>query len=195
MVFKVSMEKEYEKEMNIQEGYSESSDDTISTDMQRAKPNYPSDVLPNDYYEYRRFVNLPESQAEFEGKIDKDIVFANLGGKKPDIEEMRFEIGTIELFEGEFVEEIEIKLKDNDGNDVYDIHNNIVKRKILIFDEAFRSCLNYLKAEFKFSAVASRALGINDRASVLDITTNARIQKEFAKKKDQNNRLFGTGGM
>ena len=191
-LFKSKEEKSFEKQMDMQEPYSESSDEAIAQDRQM---NYASNMMPETHFEWKRIVNIPESQAEFIGKIDKDVVFANLGGSKPDREELKFQIGTIELFEGEFVEEKEIELIDEDGNKIIDVKTNRpLRRKVLVFDEAFRSCFNFLKAEYKFDVVASRALG-NERASMLDTMTTTRIQKEFSKKNEMKKSSLGTGGL
>ena len=187
-------DKEMEEQYDKQNELSEQDDQQIDYDLrQKRELNLPSDAMPQDYYEYRKFVNLPESQSEFIAKIDKDVVFANLGGAKPTIEELRFQIGTIELFEGEFVEEIRIpRIKDGEfvrnhkGEIVYDIE--------LQFDEAFRSCLNFLKAEYKFDIVASRALGGHERAAELDISSSSRIQKEINKKNNTGSKIAGFGG-
>jgi hypothetical protein len=178
--------------MDMQEPYSESSDDAIAQDRNL---NYSSNVMPETHFDWKRIVNIPESQAEFIGKIDKDVVFANLGGSKPSIEELKFQIGTIELFEGEFVEEKEIEVLDPEGNRIIDVNTGkAFRRKVLIFDEAFRSCLNFLKAEYKFDVVASRAMG-GERAAMLDTMTTTRIQKEFSKKNDAKNSSLGVGGL
>lgn len=190
-MFKSKEEKDFEKSMDMQEPYSEMSDDSINADRQ--SPNYSSNMMPENSFDWKKMVNIPESQAEFIGKIDKDVVFSNLGGSKPTIEELRFQIGTIELFEGEFIEEKWITIEDSDGNKLKDESGKIVKKQILIFDEAFRSCLNFLKAEYKFDIVASRALG-NERASMLDTMTTTRIQKEFSKKNEVRQSNFGIGG-
>lgn len=193
-LFKSKDEKDFEKSMDMQEPYSESSDESMNNDKQL---NYPSNMMPESHFEWKKLVNVPESQAEFAGKIDKDVVFANIGGRKPDIEQLRFEIGTIELFEGEFVEEKEIEIQDEDGNKIIDAKTGKpLRRKILVFDEYFRSCLNFLKAEYKFAVVASRALGdVGERAAGLDTMTSTRIQKEFSKKDGAKKSAFGTGGM
>jgi hypothetical protein len=195
VLFQDRKTREFEKDMNMQEPYLESSDESMSNDMSRSGVGgLPSSNIPEDFYQYKRFINLPESQAEFLTKIDKDVVFGNFGGSKPSLEELRFQVGTIELFEGEFVEEIKIPRRDNNGVFVKDKDGNIVIDTFLMFDEAFRSCLNFLKAEYKFSVVASRALNGTDRAAYLDISTNNRISKEFSKKREQKNSIFGTGG-
>jgi hypothetical protein len=192
-MFESKEEKTIKKEMDMQRDYNEQSDESISRDMSQ-QGNLPSNISPQDFYEYKRFINLPDSQAEFATKIDKDVVFANLSGSKPSIDELRFQIGTIELFEGEFIEEVKIPRRDEAGNFVRDINGKIIVDYFKRFDEAFRSCLNFLKSEYKFAIVASRALGGNDRAAFLDISSNQRIQKEYNKKKDDGNKIFGTGG-
>jgi len=193
-LFKSKEEKEFEKGMDMQEPYSESSDDSIDNDR---RLNYSSNMMPETHFEWKKIVNIPESQAEFLGKIDKDVVFANLGGSKPTIEELRFQIGTIELFEGEFVEEKLVEVRDDNGNVVFDKETNTpFLRKILVFDEAFRSCLNFLKAEYKFDIVASRAIGdVGERAAGLDTMTTTRISKEFSKREGKKGSMIGVGGL
>lgn len=188
--------KEQERIMDEQETYSENADEQIAYDVhQKRDINIPSDNLPQDWYEYQKFKNLPDASAEFRTTIDKDVVFANLSGQKPDWKELQYQIGTIELFQGEFVEELKIPRWDSDKNDfVRDKNSNIVYDIELRFDEAFRSCLNYLKSEYKFAMVASRALGGQDRAAILDISSSTRIQKELRKKKESQNNFLGTGG-
>ena len=191
--FKSKEEKDFEKSMDMQEPYSESSDESMSNDV-RSSPNYSSNMMPENSFDWKKMVNIPESQAEFLGKIDKDVVFANIGGSKPTIEELRFQIGTIELFEGEFIEEKWVEVVDSDGNKLIDPNTKkVFRRQILVFDEAFRSCLNFLKAEYKFDIVASRAIG-GERASMLDTMTTTRIQKEFSKKSEAKQSSFGLGG-
>jgi hypothetical protein len=194
----VNYEKEVREQQNAEEPYRESSDESMMMDSQQRDQQglrLPSNVTPEDYYQYKKFINLPESQAEFETKIDKDVVFANIGGQKPTMEELRFQVGTIDLFESEFVEELWIPRRNQSGDFVRDKDNKIVMDLEIRFDEAFRGCLTFLKAEYKFSVVASRAMGGQDRAAFLDISSNNRIQKEFSKKKETSSKFFGTGGM
>lgn len=190
-----SYEKDLDRQMTANEQYQESSDESMAMDSQMGNSRLPSNVTPEDFYSYKKMVNIPESQAEFSQKIDKDVVFANLGGQKPNMEELRFQIGTIELFESEFVEELRVPVRNNDGTLVRDKDNLIVFDTLIRFDEAFRGSLNFLKAEYKFAMVASRAMGGNDRAAYLDISSSNRISKDFTKKKDNQGKTFGLGGM
>ena len=185
------LRREVAEQMDAQEPYMESSDEVMQNDI-RANLNLPSNVMPEDYYQYKRFVNLPESQAEFETKIDKDVVFSNLSGQKPSLEELRFQVGTIELFESEFVEEIKIPRIDENGRFIRDDKNRIIFDIENRFDETFRGCLNYLKSGYKFSIVAARAIG-NDRAAQLDITSANRISKDFQKKREEKKKMWGGG--
>jgi hypothetical protein len=196
---KDSRERDFEKDMDMQEPYQESSDDSFGRDQamnnQQIGGNFPSGGIPEGYYEYKRSVNLPEAQEEHLRKIDKDVVFGNFTGKKPSMEELSYLGGTIELFETEFVETIQIPRRDKNGNFILDKNGNMIIDTELRFDEAFRGSLQYLKFEYKFAIVGSRALGGTDRAAYLDISTNSRISKEFSKKKEQKNSLFGSGGV
>jgi hypothetical protein len=180
--------------MDVNEEYQESSDESMAMDSQMGN-RLPSNISTEDYYSYKKFVNLPESQAEFVNKIDKDIVFANLSGRLPNAEELAFQLGTIILFESEFVEELQVARKDVNGYLMKDKDGKIIFDTVTRFDEAFRGCLDFLKGEYKYAHVASRALGGHDRAGVLDVTSASRISKEFGKKKEKNNSLVGTGGI
>jgi len=194
-------EKQFDREMTVQEPYQESSDASMAADMQMEKPNYPSTMIPEDFYQYKRFINLPESQAKHPGRIDKDVVFANLSGPKPNIAELEYQVGTIKLFESEFGIWKDVYLRDADGNMVFEdveqedgsIKSVPFARKMFVFDETFRDSLDYLEATFKFGVVASRALGGSERAANLDVSTNTRISKEFSRKKEQTNKTWGAG--
>lgn len=187
-------EKQFQKQMDMQEPYQEGSDESMAFDQQLGeKPRYPSNITPEDYYMYKKFINLPESQAEHITKIDKDVVLANLGGSKPTREELRFQEGTIELAETEWVIPLKIPRKNMDGSFIKDSEGHIVFDTELVFDEYFRGCLVFLKGQYKFDLVSSRAQGGQDRAAFLDISTSNRISKELSKKKEQQNRYFGGG--
>lgn len=190
-----SYEKDLDRQMNAQEQYQESSDESMAMDSQMGNSRLPSNITPEDYYSYKKMVNIPESQSEFVNKIDKDVVFANLGGAKPSMEELRFQIGTIELFESEFVEQFQVPVRNSDGTLLRDKDGLIVFDTFTRFDEAFRGSLNFLKAEYKFAMVASRAMGGAERAAYLDISSSNRISKDFTKKKDNQGKTFGLGGM
>lgn len=188
------IDKELREQMEAQEPYQESSDESMNFDLQQGSQRLPSNITPEDYYQYKRFINLPESQAEHPSKVDKDVVFGNFGGNRPSWEELRFEVGTIDLFETEFVIERKIPRKNNDGSFVKDSDGKLVFDVERVFDPEFYGSLSFLKTEYKFGVVSSRALGGNDRAAFLDISSSNRISKEFSKKKDQKNQFFGTGG-
>lgn len=198
-------EKRFEKEADIQEPYAESSDEAIARDAQagnQPKANYPSDMIPEDFYTYKRFISLPEAQAKHPDLVDKDVVFANLGGAKPSVQELEFQAGTISLFKSEFGVWKDIFLKDEQGNVLFEkvtdddgvVHDVPFSRKVWQFDENFRDSLDFLETSFKFAVVASRAMGGSERAANLDVSTNTRISKEFQKKKEKTNSLWGTGG-
>jgi hypothetical protein len=152
-------------------------------------------MMPENSFDWKKMVNIPESQAEFLGKIDKDVVFANISGTKPSMQELNFQLGTIELFESEFVEEIQIPKRNNDGSIMKDREGFIIFETFKRFDEAFLGSLSFLKGQYKFSVVASRAMGGQDRAAYLDISSSNKISKDFTKKKDNQGRTLGLGGM
>lgn len=192
----VNIKKEVAAQMDAQEPYQESSDESMNSDSRQNFQDlrFPSSATPEDYYQYKKFVNLPESQAEFMTIIDKDVVFSNLGGSRPSLEELRFQVGTISLFESEFIEEVWIPRRYPDGSLVKDNNSKVVFDLEVRFDEVFRGCLNFLKGQYKFDVVGSRAQGGQDRAAFLDISSSNRISKEFNKKNDKKQGFFGTGG-
>ncbi len=191
----VNYEKEISRQMDAQEPYNESSDESMAMDSQITGNQRASNISPESFYEYKKMVNIPESQSEFSNKIDKDVVFSNISGNKPSMEELNFQLGTIILFESEFVEEIHIPRRNNDGSLIRDKDGYIVFDTMTRVDEAFRGSLDYLKGQYKFSVVASRAMGGQERAAYLDISSSNKISKDFTKKKDSQGKTFGLGGM
>lgn len=170
-------------EIDIMEDMQENNDQQIMHDQMQKQFNYPSNSLPEDFYQYRKFSNVPEAQAEFEGLIDKDVTFANLS--KSEREYLRFVAETIKICEDIFVKEQDIKVRDEKGREI------LIKDQ-LTFDEDFRPIINYLKSGYKYDHVSSRASG-DDRAAKLDITSNTNINKILTKKKGDNQNRWGMG--
>lgn len=174
-----------ENEFEQMEDMQESSDQQIMHDgMQNQRNlNYASGMLPEDYYQYRKFSNVPDAQAEFEGLIDKDVVFSNLSNSER--EYLRFLAETIKICEDIFIKEQDIKVLNNKGEEV-------LLKDQPIFDEDFRSIINYLKAGYKYDHVSSRATG-ETRATMLDVTSYNNINKNITKKKGDNSNRWGMG--
>jgi len=195
MVLKKSEQRDYED-------VEETDTDTLLKDQELGgRRPYPSDVMPEDYYQYKRFVNLPESQSEFEGLIDKDVVFANLKGSAPNIEELSFQSGTIQWTKELFTVETRVFININDpsrftfNKDEIPEHelSDYVEKKTNIIDPDALPILKVLTNRFKFGIVSSRAIG-DTRAGMLDTMTQTRISKELTRNRKESEKKFGLGG-
>lgn len=177
-MFGKNQNKEEDEAYERQEEFMESQDQNINLDQQYNKPlQYASQIVPEDYFQYKKFSNLPEAQAEFPGLVDKDVVFANL--KPKDRAEQSFKVETINLCQNIFVKEQDVMGVDNHGKPV-------VFKDVQRFDEDFRPIVEYLLVGFKYDIVSSRAEG-DTRAAMLDITSFNNINKSITKKKADNN--------
>lgn len=182
-----------EEMQDIQQDSQESDNQSIQQDFALAQSkNYPSDMLPQDMFQYKKLRMVPESRAEFEQVIDKDFVLANVEGKLPTIEESKFQVGTYNLVRQVFVCEELIPLFDKEGNQVLLADGTPMYIKNKGFDRAFEPIANFLLGDLKSAIVLSRAKG-KDREAVLDITTN--LQKTVKKNRDMENRTMGFGGV
>lgn len=180
------MNRDEKEQRDAQEEYIESDTDTLLKDQELARKPYPSDMLPEDYYQYKKFVNLPESQAEFEGLIDKDVVMANLSNS--DREELNYRAVSVQWTKEIFTQEVDVFINSENPKEYYfnrheipegDEDKFIIKRTV-VFDQEAQPILNILKAGYKFRIVSSRATG-DTRASMLDTMTQTRVQKELIK--------------
>lgn len=178
---------EFQEEMNENSGDSE----TFAKDMTLTQvKNYPSDVTPQDMYQYKKLRINPEALADYPGLVDKDFVLANMSGEKPNLQQKRFEVGTFNLVKSVFVTDVVTEFYDKYGNLVIDEETGnpfCVKKKM--FDPQFEPILDFLKGDIKSELVGSRALGGNTREAVLDVTTN--LSKTVEKKKERDTKQFG----
>lgn len=162
--------KEIEQQYGLQRDAAEEDSEEIARDQAVGQARtYPSDIQPQEFYGYKKFRADPEAKADFRGTIDKDVVFANIGGPKPDLGELNFRHGTAILFRETFLGEDE---------DVEDI-------------KAFMPVFEYVLGEYKFMLTGSRAQG-PDREAVLDNQTS--IKKEISRKKEASGKLGFGGG-
>ena len=152
---------------------------------------YPSEITPQDYYQYKKMRIVPDAGTDFAGKIDKDVVLANIKGSHPDLQHTKFVVETIELFEDVFVHDVPMALTDNEGNIRRGVDGQPVFVMRTVFDDTFNPVVRMLLAGVKFELVGSRAMG-KDREAVLDITTNLR--KDVKRSKEQAGKLLGLGG-
>lgn len=173
------MEKEQKEYLEMQEDDRETNEDLLAYEGRMGK-NYPSDYMPQDFYQYKKIVLIPESQVDFPNVVDKDVVLANLS--KGEIEELSFQVGTVQAVKDMFVQETTTINPNPDGRTVF--------QSELVFDDAFLPVLNILLSTFKYRHVASRAVG-ETRASMLDTMTTSRVLKEFTKGRKNRNSAFG----
>lgn len=189
------------KEKEAYEDAEEMDTETLIRDQELSKRPYPSDIMPEDYYAYKKFVNLPESQREFSGVIDKDVVFANVGGSLPDRETLNFQSVTIEWTKQLFTTDVDVWINKNDSNRYTFNKSDIpaeelgeyIQKQTSIIDPDALSILKVLTNRFKFDIVSSRAKG-NTRASMQDIMTHTTISKDLTRKRKETEGKFGLGG-
>jgi hypothetical protein len=149
---------------------------------------YPSDILPTDFYQYKKMRIIPDATADFGGVIDKDMVLSNLGGEKPNLHRINFVVETLELVNNVFVVEKLVQVYDSNNNLIVDEKGNPVTVKRMVFDDTFHSIRRHLLASVKCLLTGSRAMG-SDREAVLDITTT--LKKDIMRKREQEKRRIG----
>lgn len=207
--------KELKDQMDIQQDYSSESEEQFDRDLDNLQSGrYNSEISPSDLYQYKYMRLVPNSETDFRGLIDKDVVLANLQKKLPDPEYQKFIAETIAAFKRVFVkiekvivadekgvpliERIWVEQLDNFGNKLLDksgkplmkLIEKPITKDILVFDDTFGPIVEFLQAGFKYDHVASRAMG-DEREAILDRTT--KLDKGIAKKEPQQQNKFITG--
>lgn len=203
---------EMKEQLAIQEEYSSESEEQFDRDLDSLRSGrYNSEISPSDLYQYKYMRLVPNSETDFRGLIDKDVVLANLQKKLPDPEYQKFIAETISAFKRVFIkyekvivadekgkpilERVWIEERDNFGNKVLDksgqplmkLVERPITKDIAVFDETFRPIVEFLQAGFKYEHVASRAMG-DEREAILDRTT--KLDKGIAKKEPQQQNKF-----
>lgn len=168
--------KEAKEAMRLQDDLMSESEKQLDEDFDRQRQKggfYPSQDDPDNVFAYKKMRMIPESNAEFEGLIDKDVVLANVKTKLPDPEQMRFMAETISIFKRVFVTPKTVILVDGSGKPVPKYFDGRIvgyeMEEVFVFDSNFQPVLEFLHAGFKYDHVASRAMG-DERESVLDRT-------------------------
>lgn len=183
--------KDMEEVNEIQENMRANSEDSFDRDLEFSKnPIYSSEDIPTDIYRYKRMRLVPNSEAEFQGLVDKDVVLANIKDKKPDPDYLRFVAETIVALDVFSKEAVVIKYDDN-GRPIM-VRNDegllvIAKETVLVPDPDFDIIRSFLRASFKSDLTLSRAMG-KDREAVLDRTQG--FTKEL-KRPDKGNKYGG----
>jgi hypothetical protein len=184
--------KEYEENMALQDDATEEDEDRIQQEMNLAeRKNYPSDSVPQDFFQFKLQRMNPNASTDFRGSIDKDWTLANLSGKKPELQELNFKLGTHTLLKNVFTVEQNVPLTDSDGNALMDSKGRQVFMKGKVFDDTFQPVLEYVLGDIKSLLVGSRALGADREAVLLE---QQGFKKVVEKRKEQQNKVFGMGG-
>ena len=187
-----AQKKEMREVAQEEEEISNNSEASFDRDIENNR-NYASDDMPTDMYRYKRMRLVPDSQAEYKGLLDKDVVLGNVQNKKPDPEYLRIMAETIVAFEENFKIKKTVYRLNSNGNKipVLSQNGNIIgyeTEDIMVFDEVLRIIPDFLTASFKADLTLSRAMG-SDREAVLDRTQN--FGKEI--KKSDNSNKYGGG--
>lgn len=171
--------KEAEEVQDVEEQLDNLSENRLDRDFETIKsPLYSSEEMPNDLYQYKRMRLIPNAETEFPGLVDKDMVLANVGNKKPDPQYLRFIAETIEALKiFSLKKKIKIRVKNDKG---------IVserEQEIFVADSEFDIIRSFLRASLKADLTLSRAMG-DKREAVID--RSQFVGKEISKGNQKN---------
>jgi hypothetical protein len=171
--------KEIEEEADLNEDINSMSEESLNRDLETK--SYVSDENPSDIYQYKKMRLVPNSEAEYQGLIDKDIVLANVKDSKPDPKYLRFIAETIIALD---VFSIKKNVKVPIFNDGGKFTGKYSSEVVEVPDPHFDIVRMFLKGSFKTDLTMSRAMG-NQREAVLDRTSNIgkSISKDISKNK------------
>lgn len=131
---------------------------------------------PEDPTAYKVMRLVPDSQTDFRGFVDKDVVLANMREVKPDPLQQEFLLGTIMMFKEVFVKPEIVR--------VFDKNKKVfVEKTVLVPDEVQTCIIPILQAQFKYTHVSSRAMG-DEREAKLDRAQY--LEKKLSKGGDGN---------
>lgn len=172
MMVSKKQRQEIEEMSRIEEDLRDNSEASFDNDLSQFSQNplYSSNDRPDDIYKYKRMRLVPNSEAEFVGLIDKDVVLANVKDKKPDPEYLRFISETIVALEI-FSKRVFVNKRDKNGDLIMVRGDDGLlipdKQVINVPDPEFNIIRQFLRASFKSDLTLSRAMG-KDREAVLD---------------------------
>jgi hypothetical protein len=184
--------REIEESADIEDDLRANSEADFDKDLEFASRSgsYSSDDMPNDIYRYKRMRLVPNSERDFAGLVDKDVVLANVKDNKPDPLYLRFVAETIVALDV-FSTEVLITRRDSNGAIIMmkdDDGRLVPVRDIKVVpDPQFDIIRDFLKSGFKADLTLSRAMG-KDREAVLDRTQG--FSKEI-KRPDRANKYGG----
>ena len=154
--------KEIRDEFELQSEIEEGSEKRFDEDFERQRI-YASEMNPEDQTQYKVMRLVPDSQTDFRGLVDKDIVLANMREQKPSPDEQKFVLGTIMMFREVFVKHVNVRVFDK-------FSKQFVEKTALVPDEVAECIIPILQADFKYVHVSSRAMG-DEREAKLDRAT------------------------
>lgn len=162
--------KEFEEEFELQNEKEEDTERRFDEDFNQNKL-YASEMNPEDTTAYKVMRLVPDSQTDFRGLVDKDVVLANFKEMKPSVDESKFLLGTIMMFREVFVKPVKVKVFDK-------ATRGFIEKTIFVPDEVAECIIPILQGDFKFNIVSSRGMG-DEREAKLDRATY--LEKNFKK--------------
>lgn len=195
-----NIKKQMREEAELEEDVYDSSGGSIDKDYETlAARREMGDFIPDDVFKYKYLRIVPTAADEFAGIVDKDSVLANIGGQRPNLDEIALVNQTIVLIKKIFVVEQEFAIPNEEGEPIIDIvrdevTGNLVKRPRIVtmkvFDKSFQPLVDGFSVYNKTLQVSSRAMG-DDREAILDRTTH--LQKGIKKNDNKQKNVFGMG--
>ena len=173
--------RDIEEEADLSEDIHNMSEESLNRDLETKQ--YVSDENPSDIYQYKKMRLVPNSEAEFQGLVDKDVVLSNIKDSKPDPRYLRFIAETIIAMDVFSVKRV-MKVPQFDSNGKF---LEYVDEIVSVPDPEFDIIRAFLKGSFKADLTMSRAMG-SQREAVLDRTSNIgkTITKDNMKNKYNN---------
>ena len=172
--------KDIEEESDINEDINSMSEESLNRDLETKQ--YVSDENPSDIYQYKKMRLVPNSEAEFQGLIDKDVVLANLKNSPPDPKYLRYIAETIIALDVFSIKkDVQVPQFDSRGQ-----FKCFKTETVSVPDPEFDIIRSFLRGSFKADLTMSRGMG-SQREAILDRTSNIgkSITKEVNKNKYQ----------
>lgn len=172
--------REIEEEQDINEDINSMSEESLNRDLETKQ--YVSDENPSDIYQYKKMRLVPNSEAEFQGLIDKDVVLANLKNSPPDPKYLRYIAETIIALDVFSIKkDVQVPKFDSTGK-----FKGFKVETVIVPDPEFDIIRAFLRGSFKADLTMSRGMGAQ-REAILDRTSNIgkSITKEISKNKYQ----------
>lgn len=183
--------------LNERDDINELTEEQLSQDLYESQRtgSYASEIMPDDVYKYKVMRLIPNSETDFRGLIDKDVVLANLRGAKPNINEVGFLAETIDLVKNILVTEKTFYVLDEENKPILiqdsEGKKSFQKTTKTVFDPHFMPIISALTAKYKFYLSGSRAMG-SDREAILD--KSSFVKKDIQRlRRSKKSGVAGTG--